>query len=722
MTPSTPMQTDTDNTKNILRLGFSAMILLLMIVVAFSMYRVDALTYKLSAIVENNFRKIELVSQMRRAVEERWVALHKIIATQDVFERDKWLQQFYAGSRQYRLARDAFFILPHSEAEQTLHAKLDEKIRTAQPLVRHFVESMVDEPPPFPSEHAVEQVKQYQKTVLDILQEMITEVHREANEAVSDAKSDLTQTYTVMLLLLGSIVFLSLLIARRVTESVNNKNRALANATKVKSRFLANMSHEIRTPLTAVLGFAEELLKPELSHDERLAAASIILRNGEHLQHIVNEILDLSKDEANKLAAHKSNVHLMGLISDIEATLRHQAVNKAIHFDINYQPPLPKFIFTDPVKLKQILFNLCNNAIKFTEKGGITINISCNVQAEQIHFDVIDSGIGVSAEQIRTIFEPFAQADTSASRRFGGTGLGLFLSRRFAELIGGTLSVDSDFGRGSCFTLSIPTGVIRESNLIVDFIQPAPSLPSTEHAVDIVSLSGNILLAEDTLDNQLLIRAYLKNYNLNITTVENGQQVIDMAKHHTNFDLILMDIQMPLMNGLQATKKLRAIGVKCPIIALTANVLTEDCNNYLASGFNDVIPKPVNRVQLIEKIAHYLKVDEVEELDSNEIYSTLLSEGDDFLPAIEHFVDQVEYECTQLSMHVTNGNWPELQKQLHRLKGSGGGVGFALVTDIAKQAETELKNENYAAVVTLVDKLGKVLRQLRINKPASTLI
>ena len=705
------MAKETDTTKTILRLGFAAMTLLLVVIAGFSLNRVDKLTRQLSSIVEFNSRKIELVSKMRRSVEERWVDLHKIISAQDIFERDKWLQSFYAGSKRYRIARETFSVLPHTHEERSICDKLDKNISIAQPIVRHFVEGMVDDPLPFPPEEAIEKVKYFQGTVLSTLEEMVLQVQKDANAAVNEAKSDLTHTYTIMLILISSIILLTMIIAKLVTHSVNKNNMALANATKVKSRFLANMSHEIRTPLTAIIGFAEHLLTPNLNQTEQQVAANTIIRNGAHLQHIVDEILDLSKDEANKLEAYKTEVWLLDLIAEIKETFDQQVSKKGLQFEIHYQPPIPKRITTDPVKLKQILFNLCNNAIKFTDEGKVSLNISCNIKAQQLHFDVIDSGIGISDEELKKIFQPFVQADSSATRKFGGTGLGLHLSSRFAAILDGTLSVDSDYGHGSCFTLSLPTGEILEQDIVSDFTHMFTPFPVTSDSLDTQNLHGEILLAEDTKDNQLLVRAFLKNTNVHLTTVENGQEAINAALQGT-FDLILMDIQMPVINGLQATCHLRNKGWTGPIVALTANIMPEDCQRYLDNGFNDVIGKPINRALFMEKISSYL----VENTNEKLIFSTLLDDNPDFLPAVEYFVQQTDDECQKLTLSLTDKNWHELKQQLHRLKGSGGGVGFPLVTELALDAEQMIKEENYAVTGQLINKLVNVLQRLRCPK------
>ena len=709
------MTTEKDNTRNILRVGFTAIILLLLIIASYSLYRVNHLTHLLVNVVETNGKKIELANSLRDTVNYRWISLRKMVATSDPFERDDELMHFYTTVRPFQNARDTLLALPLTPNEEHLMQELDITSRRVQPLIRRFVDQLSTggQTPTSPS---LAEIKLYQDHVIVNAQQLVALVKSEALQSVNNTRVELSQTYLIMAVLTLMIILLAIMIARIVTHYVNKKNHELTEAMKVKSRFLANMSHEIRTPLTAIIGFAEHLLKTDLSQAESQAAANTIIRNGDHLRYIVDEILDLSKDEANKLTADNTEVWLLDLVAEVEETFKQYANKNGLLFEVHYQAPLPKCISTDPVKLKQILFNLCNNAIKFSEQGTVILNVSANIRAQQIHFDVIDDGIGISNKEIDQIFNPFVQADASSRRKFGGTGLGLHLSRRFAEILGGVLSVESEYGHGSCFTLSLPTGEIGPDDIVDDFTPRREPLPATVNTVDENLLHGNVLLAEDTKDNQLLVRAFLKDTGIQLTTVDNGQQAINAAGQGT-FDLILMDIQMPVMNGLQATCLLREKGWAGPILALTANVLTEDHQRYMTSGFNDVVGKPVSRSQLLEKISHYLGKDPVE---SNLIYSALLIEDPEFLPAIEHFVQHVEEQCKQLEVSLTEKTWPELQQQLHRLKGSAGSVGFPLVTELARDAEQTLRNNNYASTEEHTHKLINVLRRLRVAESGET--
>ena len=317
------MATQKDNTKSILRFGFAAIILLLLIVATYSLYRTDRLTQRLISVVEINSKKTELANRLHDTVNNRWISLRRMVATNDIFERDEELLRFYATVRPFEEARKGLLDLPLSDEEQQIIQDLSSTSRNAQPIIRKFVEDlMTQEQAPVASMLA--QIKYKQDQVIEIVNRLGGQIKREALQAVSDTKDDLSQTYVVMSILTVTIIMLAITIARFVSHYVNKKNQAMTNAMQVKSRFLANMSHEIRTPLTAIIGFAELLLKPNIDYTEQRSAANTIIRNGAHLQHIVDEILDLSKDEANKLVANKTDVWLLELVDEVDEPGNHE--------------------------------------------------------------------------------------------------------------------------------------------------------------------------------------------------------------------------------------------------------------------------------------------------------------------------------------------------------------------------------------------------------------
>jgi len=376
-------------------------------------------------------------------------------------------------------------------------------------------------------------------------------------------------------------------------------------ATVAKSQFLANMSHEIRTPLTAITGFSKTLLDNKLNPEQRKNAIYTVIRNCEHLLTIINDILDISKIEANKIDINKNHFSLFELLTDIETLTNTQVGGKKIIFLINYKLPLPVNILSDEIRLKQILINLCTNAVKFTSEGEVTLDVSFLEDENKLIFAVTDSGIGISDEQISKIFSPFTQADSSITREYGGTGLGLSISQKLADLLGGSLMVCSKKNLGSCFTVTINPGKITDDNL--HYILPTPDNNMQDDETIISNhVNGEILLVEDTPDIQALIDLYLNEMGATVTIVENGQAALDIVNEQT-FDLILMDMQMPIMGGIEAVQELRKRGFKTPIAMLTANAMAQFEEECITAGCDDYLVKPVEIKELKRVVDKYLK-------------------------------------------------------------------------------------------------------------------
>jgi PAS domain S-box-containing protein len=372
-------------------------------------------------------------------------------------------------------------------------------------------------------------------------------------------------------------------------------------ATKAKMTFLANMSHEIRTPMNAILGFAD-LLAYEKLNEEQDELLSRIHANGTLLLRIIDDILDLSKFEAGKMPVEKSWVSYVSIVEEVTASLSLMAQKKGIAIKVEKTSAIPDAIYADPVRVRQILVNLIGNAVKFSEKGPITIRLkSENINGKtQISTEVQDLGIGISEEGQRQIFQAFGQADTSIIRKFGGTGLGLVLSRHFARAMGGNLSLlESKEGAGSTFLFTLVSEGEEHKQQ-----EPLPKAQAPKAPVTLADFAGKtvrVLLAEDTPDNQILIRRYLKSENFEVTCADDGFEALQLATNN-EFDVILMDIQMPGMDGLQATKELRNGGYQKPIIALTAHALREEIEKSFEAGCNAHLTKPINRSDLLRAI------------------------------------------------------------------------------------------------------------------------
>ncbi len=374
-------------------------------------------------------------------------------------------------------------------------------------------------------------------------------------------------------------------------------------ADMAKTQFLANMSHEIRTPMNAIIGFGELLQGLDLT-DEQKKYVSIINDSGNNLLRLVNDILDFSKIESGKLCIEDDELELQSQLASIEAMMQTKAAAKNIKLEIVKSDNLPEHIITDQVRLRQCLVNLLDNAIKFTHKGYVRLIVNCENKNNHpyIRFDVEDTGIGIAADKQETIFDPFVQADGSTTRKYGGTGLGLSITRQLAMLLKGELAVFSREGKGSVFSLLLPVNINAANALVAN---EESRVRQFDQNSDEIVFSGNVLIAEDVKTNQILAEKMLQKLGLNVTIVEDGIEAVSNALTG-EFDLILMDMMMPNMNGYDATKEIRNKGIMTPIVAMTAKTMADDKNECIKAGCDDYIAKPFSQNKLIQILRKYL--------------------------------------------------------------------------------------------------------------------
>lgn len=393
---------------------------------------------------------------------------------------------------------------------------------------------------------------------------------------------------------------------------------AAAAASRAKSQFLANMSHEIRTPLTAILGYAEVLeLEVGSGSDEgrRQEIVRTIRRAGEHLLVVINDILDLSKIEAGRMKVERVEMPLVGMLREVESLMRARAVGKGVGLNVRLDSPVPDRVLSDPTRLRQILLNLVGNAVKFTEAGEVLISVSAvasgsGERSGWLRIDIQDSGPGLSREQVGELFRPFAQGDATVTRKHGGTGLGLVISRRLAALLGGGVElVWSELGKGSWFRVELPMepveGAVMKTAIDAVRMESAPALTT-----EAVRLSGRVLLAEDGVDNQRLISLHLRKAGAEVDVAENGRVALEMIeqaeRERRPYGLLLTDMQMPEMDGYSLARELRSRGSVLAILALTAHAMAEDQARCREAGCDGYATKPIDRAALVRVCGEWL--------------------------------------------------------------------------------------------------------------------
>ena len=513
-------------------------------------------------------------------------------------------------------------------------------------------------------------------------------------------------------------------------------------ANQAKSQFLANMSHEIRTPMNAIIGFSDLLADEDLTGEQR-EYLNIIRESSHNLLDLINDILDFSKIEAKQLEIEMVECSLGRILSTIESMMKLTAEKKSLDFKIVDCDGLPERIRTDPARLRQCLINLTNNAVKFTEKGHVYVNVSLEHRDNQpyIRFDVEDTGIGIQEDKQEDIFEAFTQADGSTSRKYDGTGLGLTVTKQLTGLLGGELTVTSEVGRGSVFSFAIPAGldVTKQSCLDIHAVHIDPRRAETEQS----EFSGHVLVAEDVKTNQMLLVSLLGRMGLKVTIAADGNEALQKALAQ-KFDLILMDIQMPHMTGYEATNALRKAGMTTPIVALTANAMKGDDKKCIEAGCDEYLAKPIDRRELLRKIAKYLpsrtevvsktvdsarsQVDELTELCSDQATSKAKSDesggadtSSDIInwhQLIDRFGDEDAIEqilptylkdnkenFEKLSEAVKSGDSKAIASHAHAIKGAGRNLGVKRLSDIAGQLEFAGRDNDIEAFTPLLDKL-----------------
>lgn len=486
---------------------------------------------------------------------------------------------------------------------------------------------------------------------------------------------------------------------RRELESLSKE---LQTASEAKGMFLANMSHEIRTPLTTIIGYSESLLANELPELEKPAALGTINNSSKHLLALLNDILDFSKIEAGELTIELLDTDVNQLLEQVHVMCQELAKKKNLQISWRLLTAIPSHIETDPTRLKQILINLISNAVKFTEQG--TINITLSLSDNALVIAVIDEGIGIAQNKLNKLFTSFNQIDNSTSRQYGGTGLGLSISQNLAHRLGGHIKVQSQLGEGSTFIITLPI-ISKKPQSILEtllFCSPSPTQPVSEE-----QLNARVLLAEDHPENQKLFALILAAFGLNVDTVNNGEEAVSACLSN-NYDLVLMDIQMPVMSGLEAQQLIRTCGVNTPVIALTANVMKEEVEAYLHAGFNDHLAKPLDRKELWKKLNKYCKKSPLLEPDSKITEQVFQDLRKKFKRSFADYNNQLQ-SALKASDHIA------LAQIAHKFQGAARSFHFNKEGMVAEALEQQIYQANKAIDKTALQLIDLIKAQ--INTP-----
>jgi signal transduction histidine kinase/CheY-like chemotaxis protein/HPt (histidine-containing phosphotransfer) domain-containing protein len=514
----------------------------------------------------------------------------------------------------------------------------------------------------------------------------------------------------------------------QMAQEEAERQKAIAErATRAKSDFLATMSHEIRTPLNAIIGMADVLRGSPLTADQE-NCVEIFQRNGVHLLNLINDILDLAKVESGKVELETVRLDLREVIARAVEVIEGRARAKGLPVETYISPDVPRFYTGDPNRLRQILINLLGNAIKFTESGHLAVQVEQDPEDSSpgsLRFAVADTGIGIPDDKVSQVFESFSQADTSTTRKYGGTGLGLTISRQFIELMRGRIWVESKLGQGSTFLFTVK--LTPEADQSEPIPETASLVPvALERRVD----GLRILLVDDSRDNRFLISSYLKDAYCSIEIAEDGQQAVERFRTG-QYDVVLMDVEMPVMDGYTATREIRQheerMGIApTPVVALTAHAFAEMKDQWQHAGFSAYLTKPIRKATLIEALASSATLGIAMDLESEPPVGqfsqgaprVLVESGmEDVVPG---YLDRRRKELAIYRDALNAADFETIRVLGHKMRGTGGGYGLPLLTELGRLIEDAALQNDAAEVASSVDRLATYLGTVELDYAGGT--
>lgn len=700
--------------KGLLIRGFAFITLAIIIMAVVWFYMITENQTHIDEILEERAES-KAVFTMREAAYLRVIALSRMALMEDEFDRDVEYLKIKEQAGKFIAARDIFLGFLDKvrfPTEYRIWQEISPVISEGEQWQNMVMDLLLNDDVAQARDILLNKTMPTQNRVMKKLTLLLEAQQKNIESTVGGASKQTISGLYIMIFLAGWAILWCISIAvytiRRTTkfeQSLRDAQLKAQDSDNQKSQFLANMSHEIRTPLTAIIGFSETLIEEDEKTENWKSCLSSIVRSGNHLHQLINDILDLSKIEANQLSIEQIPVSACQILAEIDSLMGERARDKGLIFEASGKFPLPKQITSDPTRLKQILINLCGNAIKFTAEGKVTLKTHYNKENNQMYFTVEDSGIGLSQDQFSTLFKPFKQADTTTTRKFGGTGLGLYISKQLSEKLGGGLLVESIQDVGSRFTVHINAGDISEDEWVNSKEEAMLTASTHQTKTTIPTLKGKILLAEDNQDNQRLISMHIKKTGAEVEIVENGKLAVDRATGHA-FDLILMDMQMPVMGGLEAIQKIREANCTTPIASLTANAMKEDFMKSEAAGANDFLTKPIDKSAFYAVLTRYLSPASFGQQPP--AGSPPKEHLDDLSDLIDNYVNQLEETCYRIERLLLAKEWKGLAGEIHQLKGTGGAFGFPEITHQCADIEEKLLKKDFDSVSRLISNLETI--------------